>query len=197
MGINSEMVVRILDLVSLAGIEILEFGDQCLVDSTEFHVARDWYLAQGVARYMSIDINGARGAIARDLRDDLSDLGQFDLVTNFGTTEHIEGGIPSQEKAFRNIHNLCRAGGLMYHDIPLNGGKWTDHAPISYTFEFLRILSEENGYEPVGNPRRDINGDHNFCVRKVIEQTFVFSESAKAQIHYQPGVGQCGAFVCN
>ena len=40
---------------------------------------------------------------------------KFDLVTNYGTTEHVL----NQMLAMRSIHDLVKPGGLIHHDLPL------------------------------------------------------------------------------
>src|SRR5215208_1577949 len=70
--------------------------------------ARSFYTALGF-EYSCVDIDRTPGAIPLDLNFDIvpSHLaGQFHLVTNFGTTEHI----PNQLNAFKIIHDLAAPG---------------------------------------------------------------------------------------
>lgn len=66
---------------------------------------------------------------------------RFDLVVNAGTTEHVA----NQANAFAIIHDLCRVGGLMYHELPAGGA--IDHGLISYEPKFFVCLCKANGYE--------------------------------------------------
>ncbi len=93
--------------------------------------------------YTAIDYNGHRNSVALDLNRDgvpAQLRGSFDLVVNAGTTEHIA----NQDNAFRVIHDLCRIGGVMYHEVPA-GGHMT-HGLINYTPRFFENLSGFNVY---------------------------------------------------
>ena len=54
---------------------------------------KDWYLSIGFEKYLAIDVNTERDAIAMDLNTDISKQynfhEQFDLVTDNGTGEHV------------------------------------------------------------------------------------------------------------
>ena len=67
------------------------------------------------------------------------------MVTNYGTTEHINNG---QYEVFQNIHNLTKVGGVMIHAIPLVG-YWKNHCNYHYTSDFSKVLAEINGYDVV------------------------------------------------
>lgn len=99
------------------------------------------------ASYVAIDINGRDGTLKLDLGKPLPKEyhGQFDLVTNIGTAEHVETG---QEQCFENIHALCRVGGLMIHAMP-ETGSWPKHCKIHYTAEWLEAYARGCGYSVV------------------------------------------------
>jgi len=95
-------------------------------------------------RYVALDIFQAKNTILFDLNIHAPGprlASQFDLVTNFGTTEHVL----NQLRAFQTIHELVRPGGLMYHDLPFAG--YFDHAYFRYDPLFFRAMVEANGYE--------------------------------------------------
>lgn len=106
--------------------------------------AKELYQHLGAERYVSIDINGEHGAFQFDLnRSILSDHQYnevFDLVTNFGTSEHCF----NQFEVFRNIHQLCRSGGYMLHTIPTQG--WGRHCFFRYDANFFEDIAVANGY---------------------------------------------------
>src|SRR5580692_573975 len=94
-------------------------------------------------QYASIDIDGSPNSIPLDLNyDTLPDWAQkkFDVVTNFGTTEHIA----NQLNAFRVIHDLTAPGGIMIHVVPAQG--MFNHGLINYNLKFFWMLSRSNGY---------------------------------------------------
>jgi hypothetical protein len=64
----------------------------------------------------------------------------FDIVTNFGTTEHIL----NQYNTFKFIHDCVRPGGLMVHQLPMEG--WSDHCLVKYTPKFFFLLAMANEY---------------------------------------------------
>lgn len=96
--------------------------------------------------YTAIDIFESNKTILFDLNADKvpADLaGQFDLVTNFGTTEHIL----NQYNCFLTAHEFTKTGGLIYHDLPMGG--YFFHGYFSYTPMFFMHLADANEYEIV------------------------------------------------
>ena len=81
-----------------------------------------------------------------------SHIGKYDLVTNFGTTEHVF----DQVKCFRAIHDLTKIGGIMFHVLPLN----IQHGLISYTTRFADLLVSANEYEII---EINYNQEQNLC----------------------------------
>jgi SAM-dependent methyltransferase len=65
----------------------------------------------------------------------------FDFVSNKGATEHVF----DQRATFENIHNLCKVGGVMVHDIPTIN--IFNHAFYGYHPLFLVELAAANHYE--------------------------------------------------
>ena len=71
-------------------------------------LAREFWTWLGLS-YASIDIDGSPGSIALDLNYEevpAELVGRYDIVTNFGTTEHVA----NQLQAFKIIHDLAAAG---------------------------------------------------------------------------------------
>jgi hypothetical protein len=94
--------------------------------------------------YLALDIFEAEDCMLFDLNTDSvpKDLrGQFDLVTNFGTSEHVI----DQYRTFMAIHELSKPGGLIYHDVPMGG--YFYHGYFSYTPLFFNHLALANGYD--------------------------------------------------
>jgi hypothetical protein len=106
---------------------------------------KDWYLSLGFARYLAIDVNTERDAVAMDLNVDIPKTydfrEQFDLVTNNGTGEHVF----NQYMVFKNAHDLCRVGGFMIHVLPFY--RWVDHGFFNYNPNLFPCLANQNGYE--------------------------------------------------
>lgn len=68
-------------------------------------------------------------------------VGKFDLVTNFGTTEHVL----NQYLAFKTMHELAKPGGVIYHDLPMGG--YHLHGYFNYNPMFFEQLAVANDYE--------------------------------------------------
>jgi hypothetical protein len=96
--------------------------------------------------YKALDIFDAFNTILFDLNiHQPSDFlrNNFDLVTNFGTTEHII----NQYLAMKSIHDFTKIGGLIYHDLPMSG--YHQHGYFSYNPLFFEHLAQANDYEIV------------------------------------------------
>lgn len=115
---------------------LLELGNKKNPDG----VYKDAFRSLGI-NHISVDWNGQDGAVKLDLRKPLC-LGDFDMVTNFGTTEHVD----QQEPCWRNIHEAVKVGGWLVSMTPYPGD-WTWHGEWYPTAEFYHELAELNGYE--------------------------------------------------
>ena len=106
-------------------------------------LARDFWKWLGFS-YASIDIDESPESIALDLNFDATPekyYGCFNLVTNFGTTEHVA----NQLNAFKIIHELTSLGGVMLHTVPAQG--MFNHGLINYNPKFFWMLARSNGYK--------------------------------------------------
>jgi SAM-dependent methyltransferase len=96
-------------------------------------------LAQAGYEYLAYDIfPGPRTRLFDLNRDSAKET--FDLVMNFGTTEHVL----NQWNAMQVIHDACRPGGIIFHDLPMAG--YLDHGYFNYNPMLFRQLAEANGY---------------------------------------------------
>lgn len=96
--------------------------------------------------YAAVEYNGHRGVISLDLNRDAVPAemrGQFDLVVNTGTTEHVA----NQENAFRVIHDLTAPKGIMIHEVP--GGGMMSHGLFNYNLKFFHMLCKYNNYQVI------------------------------------------------
>jgi len=107
--------------------------------------AKQFYASLGINRYCSIDLNGHahKFDLNLSLRKHYKFSKTFDLVTNFGTSEHCF----DQSVVFRNIHNLCANGGYMLHTLPSQG--WIGHCFFRYDENFFKDVAAANSYELV------------------------------------------------
>lgn len=109
-------------------------------------VYRDQYEAHGKV-YKSLDINGLDGAMALDMCETIlpeTAGGPFDVVTNFGFSEHVS----NQEMCWRNTHGFIKNSGYMVFVLP-EPHSWLNHSGSIWHFskEFYPLFAHFNGYE--------------------------------------------------
>jgi len=97
------------------------------------------YKSLGCGRYVSIDGNKA-GTILHDLNLPLPNIGAFDLVTDFGTGEHIF----DQAQVWRTIHSLTKVGGYIGVIRPEQG--YPGHCFYRTDECWFRDVAAANGY---------------------------------------------------
>ena len=85
----------------------------------------------GITSYKSLDPFDPRGDYKYDLGSDVPDIGKFDVVTNFGTSEHVF----NIANVFKTAYDLLPVGGIMLNALPafgdINHGFFNIH-PIVY-----------------------------------------------------------------
>lgn len=147
MGINRTVILYLPSILkglgksSWEGIKMLEFGNQ-LVRGKDL-TSKQMFEGLG-AKHVSIDMNGLDGALPFDLREEIKDIGEpFDVVTNFGTTEHIQG---DQYQPFKTMHDLVKKDGIIISILPA-GGFLKTHGHWRYSSDFFSELSKLNNYE--------------------------------------------------
>lgn len=94
--------------------------------------------------YESLDIAAGFRTTILDLNSTVlpaSFQGKFDLVLNFGTTEHIL----NQLNCFKVIHDATKVGGHIYHSLPAVG--YVNHGYITYTGRCFFDVAACNEYE--------------------------------------------------
>lgn len=120
----------------LVGSSMLELGNK----KNRLATYKAYFQSLGF-RHVSVDWNGQDGALRRDLREPLN-LGTFDMVSNIGTTEHVDG----QEAVWKNICEAMHVGSVLVSGTPYPGD-WQWHGEWYPTEEFYRELAEKNGLE--------------------------------------------------
>jgi len=160
---------------------VLELGAQNLyVESyPSAPYADKYYTAKGL-EYTCIDLNKENNAMELDLSIK-QNLDKFDIVTDFGTSEHIGIDGKHDPKAFYNCwlnkHNACKIGGLIISENPKTGN-WIGHGFNYVTENFYRQLAQSNGYEileigehPAMNNITD--GWNIYCVLRKTQEKFM------------------------
>ena len=170
-------------LGDLAGKRMLELGDQTIAtDLIPETTGKEYYENRGVL-HTSFDLNGKHGALRVDLSKRIRNpdwLDAFDIVTNSGTSEHIEP-IKSQYVCFMNVHNCLVQGGIAIHLVPdivelENGGHWKNHCSNYYSHEFFVLLADLNGYTLLSS--KVIDGLRCVCLQKNADVPFTPDRAA-------------------
>lgn len=139
MGILAEPAMFVRKLNLPVGFSVCELGDQWVTHTDPHILAADFYRGLGCGRYVSIDGNG-RGTLTWDLNTPLKKLGKFDLVTDFGTGEHVF----DQAQVWRSIHRLTKMGGYIAFDRPTQG--YEGHCFYRVDESWYRDIAEANDY---------------------------------------------------
>jgi len=165
----------------LNGKYMLELGDQVLKNMkhiTSAKTGKEYYESKGVL-HTSIDLNGKRGALKIDLSKPIDKpewKNHFDIITNLGTTEHVEPQ-SSQYICFKSIHDFLRVGGIIIHVLP-NIVERTrlnlnfNHANNYYAESFFHMLTCEGiAYELVDLTK--CGGNFHVCLKKLRDIQFM------------------------
>lgn len=165
MGITSKSHEVIKDIVLPkflpANPTVVELGSQNLYRGEgdfvngKWKYADDMYLKElGFAEYMCIDLNGENDAKKWDLSYPIRTTKEFDLVTDFGTSEHVK----DLHQVFENINLLCKVGGIMVHENPATGS-WPKHGYHYRDINFYVRLAELAGYKMLHSEKHAAMGN--------------------------------------
>lgn len=139
MGILKEPATFVKALCLRPGFSVCELGDQWMSVGAQ-RLAAEWYRDLGCGRYVSIDGNG-KATVTADLNAPFPSPGEpFDLVTDFGTGEHIF----DQAQVWRTMHALTKPGGYMVFDRPSQG--YPGHCYYLTDPGLFRDIAQANGY---------------------------------------------------
>ena len=160
---------------------VIELGAQNLYSyKYESQPYADVYYTSKGLKYTCIDYNKENNAIDLDLSIK-QNLDKYEVVTDFGTSEHININKKHDPKAFYNCwlnkHNLCVVGGIIINENPKTGN-WQGHGYNYVTQEFYIELAKLNNYEileigehPAMNNTE--NGWNIYCVLRKTQDKFM------------------------
>lgn len=139
-----------LDIDMKPGTVVCELGNK----KNSTGVYRDWYADQGL-NYLCIDWNGEDGALTVDMTQPDATKGlidtfeqvnvQFEVVTNFGFTEHVGTYFHEQEECWRNVHSLVVPGGWLVMCMPMMPD-WKGHGMWMPEPKWYTEFALKNGY---------------------------------------------------
>jgi hypothetical protein len=159
-----------------AGYKMAELGNQHMkhhadpeleiIDPKKHATGKEFFTWLGFD-HTSFDINGQDGTLQIDLGEPIPSeyKAKFDIVTNFGTTEHVN----RQSQCFKNIHKMLKVGGIVVHIVPSADGPLKKHGVHQYTLEFFTDICRLFPYETIipAAERDSIPGCISACLRKI------------------------------
>lgn len=112
---------------------ILELGSQIYIKNR----VNSGYFKNIFSHYniTSLDITGENNSLRLDLSKPLIHDKKYDLITNFGTTEHVS----NQYECWKNIYNLLDENGIIISEIP-EINSWSGHCKYYVDFKFFKML---------------------------------------------------------
>ena len=159
-----------------------------------------FYKTLGFQSYDCIDLDDAYCALPFNLNVNFANIynftDQFDLVTNFGVTEHVI----NQGTCFENIHNLCKKDGIMLHALPMYN--YINHGFYNYSPKFFEKLIAYDEYDFISAYLREsgVSNDGSYYVKlhtfkrlDDMESLCDYIKDSKSEaINFPQRMGVCG-----
>lgn len=176
MGVSSLLYEKYLSVKEShfsESMEFLEIGDQDVIfGENRGRKMRDLE-GSYYSKWESIDLHEREGVIIKDLSIGHNDeYLKWDVVSNFGTSEHVEPEI-GHYNCWKNIHDWTKIGGYSIHEIP-EVGSWKGHCRFYYDLDFFKRF-EKIGYAIIDlcQIEYEKNGNLVFCLmKKITEKPF-------------------------
>jgi hypothetical protein len=161
-------------------IRILEFGDQtlwrgdccgCSANWGEGHYVKDVFPK---LRITSLDISGRGGSLVVDLSKPVPEylLDKYDLITNFGTSEHVQ----NQYQLWKNVFDMLKLNGLIINDLPVKGS-WPNHCKYYVTDTTFSSMKQDFEIVEAHMDHWQGQGDlHLSVLKKIHDDEFKTSE---------------------
>jgi hypothetical protein len=165
------------------GVTDIVFNKHCkqyFVDSISIlELGAQEYIANGVSvgyfsnifkeyNIKSIDLNGENSALRLDLAKDINTKEHYDLISNFGTSEHVS----DQYTCWKNIHDLLSDGGIVISELP-EKGSWKGHCKYYIDYSFMKVMSKDFEIIDYRSTYYPPNGYLSFSILKKKSQTFL------------------------
>jgi hypothetical protein len=153
---------------------VLELGSQNLFDKDykdNYPYSSEYYLSKGI-EYNCVDLNGENNALVIDLSKVNKVEKEYDLVTDFGTSEHVSDLFNVQKFIF----DSCKVGGTIIQENPKTGS-WSGHGIHYKTKEFYIELAKLSNLEIIEIGEHPAMGNNTdgwnvYCVMKKKEGKF-------------------------
>jgi len=155
--------------------EFLEIGDQDVIfGENKGRKMRD---IEGpyYTKWESVDLHKREGVTIKDLSVEHTDEYLWDVISNFGTSEHVEPK-KGHYNCWKNIHMWTKIGGYSIHEIP-EIGSWKGHCRFYYDFDFFKNF-EKIGYVIIDlcQIEYENNGNLVFCLMKKVKKKSFFNQ---------------------
>lgn len=151
-----------------------DFRDSFYNTTNEFkpNAAKIFYLYLGLKDYYSLDLDDPRANFREDLNKEFNLNTKFDIITNFGTLEHVHNiGL-----AAKCIHTHLKIEGIALHVMPARGDY--NHGFYNIHSTWYRDLAAANNYRILDlRYIPDFGGQH-----EKIERLEKIGDSAKKSI---------------
>jgi hypothetical protein len=119
----------------------------------------------------SLDMNGENQSDVVNLSFPIEEKykNSYDLVTNFGTTEHVQ----NQYICWKNIFDITKLGGLVINEIPKKEN-WPGHCKFYFDESTFEVMKKDFEIVEVKDIEYERNGALIFCVlRKTHDKEFL------------------------
>jgi hypothetical protein len=137
---------EVLNIFNNLNIDVIELGDQAVEVGNEWSKTQR-FRHENLNRFKSwrtLDLSITEGVEKFDLSILSDEKNCADLITNFGTSEHVEFET-GQYNCWVNTHNFLRINGIALHIVP-PPGSWPAHCRYYYDESFF-INFENYGYQ--------------------------------------------------
>ena len=179
---------------------LIELGDQNafndLVESQQIEKYRIKDILQNYFKeYHTLDLKG-NDITSTDLSIYDPSLFKCDVITNIGTTEHVEFE-DGQFNAWKNLNSWLNVGGIMIHELP-EVGSWPGHGRYFTNREFFNAF-ENYGYKilELDDHLWDL-GNTLWCVMKKVEDVpFMDQDTFFTLMHFDNSVPFAGTIDTN
>jgi hypothetical protein len=185
MGVSSLLYEKYLHIKkSLFSKEMgfLEIGDQDIIFGEDNGKKMRNLEANDYSEWESFDLHERNGVTIKDLSIECTNDYSWDIVSNFGTSEHVEPEI-GHYNCWKNMHKWTKVGGYSVHEIP-EVGSWKDHCRFYYDFDFFKNF-QKIGYSIIDlcHMEYEKNGNLIFCLmRKNEEKSFFTPEEFNGMV---------------
>lgn len=169
MGVSSnlyEKYLRVKSNFDASHKSVIELGDQEIIFGNLKGTKLRDLEGKFFKNWVSLDLHNVSGITLKDLSVSDPSYIKCDIITNFGTSEHVEPEL-GHYNCWLNIHNWLSVGGLAIHEIP-EVGSWKDHCRYYYDLDFF-LKFKDIGYEILNLDQVEYPGNGNLIYCEMVK----------------------------